>query len=104
MVDPFPHAAASHRGDFFYWKGDAMLGRNQLSDKDLLKAVNQRLMRSGTGSQSRVTANVAKGMVTLTGTLQYAIQRAPIMKAVQSVPGIGRIVDQMVLVQKKPQQ
>ena len=50
MVDPFPRAAASHRGDFFYWKGDAMLGRNQISDKDLLKAVNQRLMRSGTGS------------------------------------------------------
>ena len=103
MVDPFPHAAASHRGDFFYWKGEAMLGRNQISDKDLLKAVNQRLMRSGTGSQTRVVANVQKGMVTLTGTLQYAIQRNPIMKAVQSVPGIGRILDQMILVEKKPQ-
>ena len=103
MVDPFP-AAISHRGLFFYWKGEAMLGRNQVSDKDLLKAVNQRLMRSGTGSQTRVTANVQKGLVTLTGTLQYAIQRGPIMKAVQSVPGIGRIVDQMILVQKKPQQ
>jgi hypothetical protein len=43
-------------------------------------------------------------MVTLTGTLQYAIQRGPIMKAVQSVPGISRILDQMVLVPKKPQQ
>ena len=51
-----------------------------------------------------ITANVQKGMVTLTGTLQYAIQRGPIMKAVQSVPGISRIVDQMILVQKKPQQ
>jgi osmotically-inducible protein OsmY len=103
MVDPFPRAAASHRGDFFFWKGIAMLGRNQISDKDLLKAINQRLMRSGTGSQSRVIATVQKGMVTLTGSLQYAIQRAPIMKAVQSVPGISRIVDQMVLVPKKPQ-
>jgi len=81
-----------------------MLGRNQVSDKDLLKAVNQRLMRAGTSSQSRVTATVTKGMVTLTGTLQYAIQRDPILKAVQSVPGIGRIVDQLVLREKKPQQ
>ena len=81
-----------------------MLGRNQISDKDLLKAVNQRLMRSGSGSQSRVTATVQKGMVTLTGSLQYAIQRSPIIKAVQSVPGIGRIVDQMILAEKKPQQ
>jgi osmotically-inducible protein OsmY len=103
MVDPFPHAAAIYRGVFSHWKGCAMLGRNQIPDKDLLKAVNQRLMRSGTGSQTRVTASVQKGMVTLTGTLQYAIQRNPIMKAVQSVPGISRIVDQMVLVPKKPQ-
>src|SRR5690349_14870680 len=103
MVDPFPCVAYSHRGVFFYWKGDAMLGRNQVSDKDLLKAVNQRLMRSGSGSQTRVTATVQKGMVTLTGLLQYAIQRSPILKAVQSVPGIGRIVDQMILVEKKPQ-
>ena len=103
MVDPFPCVASPYRGDFFNWKGDAMLGRNQVSDKDLLKAVNQRLMRSGSGSQTRVTATVQKGMVTLTGSLQYAIQRNPIMKAVQSVPGISRIVDQMILVEKKPQ-
>ena len=80
-----------------------MLARNQVSDKDLLRAVNQRLMRSRSGSQTRVTATVQKGMVRLTGALQYAIQRSPILKAVQSVPGIGRIVDQMVLVEKKPQ-
>ena len=103
MVDPFPCVASPYRGVFFYWKGDAMLGRNQVSDKDLLKAVNQRLMRSGSGSQTRVTATVQKGMVTLTGSLQYAIQRSPILKTVQSVPGIGRIVDQMILVEKKPQ-
>jgi osmotically-inducible protein OsmY len=81
-----------------------MFGRNQVPDKDLLKAVNQRLMRTGAGAQTRVVASVQKGMVTLTGTIQYAIQRSPIMKAVQSVPGISRIVDQMVLVEKKPQQ
>lgn len=78
-----------------------MFGRNQISDKDLLKTVNQRLMRSGVGSQSRVTAAVAGGTVTLSGTLQYAIQRSPIVKAVSSVAGVRRVLDQLQLVEKK---
>jgi len=79
-----------------------MFGRNQVADKDLLKSVNQKLSRTGTGSQSRVTATVQQGTVTLTGTLQYAIQRSPIVKAVARVAGVRSVVDQLQLVQKKP--
>ena len=71
-----------------------MLGRNQISDKDLLKQVNQRLIRSG-ASQSKVAVSVNMGMVTLTGTLQHAIQRDPILKAVARVTGVKRVIDQM---------
>jgi osmotically-inducible protein OsmY len=78
-----------------------MFGRNQVSDKDLLKAVNQRLMRSGAGSQARITAVIQHGAVTLTGTLQYAIQRSPILKEVGRVPGVSRVVDQLTLVERK---
>ena len=74
-----------------------MLGRNQISDKDLLKQVTQRLMRSG-ASQAKVAVNVNMGMVTLTGSLQYAIQRDPILKAVARVTGVKRVIDQMQLV------
>jgi osmotically-inducible protein OsmY len=77
-----------------------MFGRNQVSDKDLLKQVNQRLTRTGTASQSRVMVAVQQGTVTLTGTLQYAIQRSPIVKAVARVAGVSRVVDQMTLVEK----
>jgi len=77
-----------------------MFGRNQVSDKDLLKHVNQRLTRTGTASQSRVMVAVQQGTVTLTGTLQYAIQRSPIVKAVARVAGVSRVVDQMTLVEK----
>lgn len=77
-----------------------MFGRNQVSDKDLLKSVNQRLTRSG-GSQSRVTVAVQQGTVTLTGTLQYAIQRIPIIKEVSRVAGVSRVVDLMTLVERK---
>jgi osmotically-inducible protein OsmY len=78
-----------------------MFGRNQISDKDLLKAINQRLMRSGAG-QSRVNVQVSQGTVTLTGTLQYAIQRSPILKAIARVTGVTRVNDQMQLAEKKP--
>jgi osmotically-inducible protein OsmY len=77
-----------------------MLGRNQISDKDLLKQVNQRIMRSG-ASQSRVAVSVHMGMVTLTGTLQHAIQRDPILKAVARVTGVKRVIDQMQLLVRK---
>ena len=78
-----------------------MFGRNQVSDKDLLKSVNQRLMRAGAGSQSRITAAIQQGTVTLTGALQYAIQRSPLLKEVGRVPGVVRVVDQLTLVDRK---
>jgi hypothetical protein len=78
-----------------------MFGKNQVSDKDLLKSVNQRLARTGTASQSKVNVTVQQGTVTLTGTLQYAIQRIPIVKAVTRVVGVRRVVDQMQLIVKK---
>jgi osmotically-inducible protein OsmY len=77
-----------------------MFGKNQISDKDLLKQVNQRLVRSG-ASQSKVAVTVQQGMVTLTGTLQHAIQRDPILKAVARVAGVKRVIDQMQMVVRK---
>jgi osmotically-inducible protein OsmY len=77
-----------------------MFGKNQISDKDLLKQVNQRLTRSG-ASQSKVAVTVQQGMVTLTGTLQHAIQRDPILKAVARVAGVKRVIDQMQMVVRK---
>jgi osmotically-inducible protein OsmY len=78
-----------------------MLGRSKLSDNDVLKTVNQRLSRTGTGSQSRVTATVRSGTVTLTGTLNYEIQRNALMKAASRGEGVRQVIDQMTLVVKK---
>ena len=77
-----------------------MFGRNEMSDKALLKTVNQRLLRTGT-SQARVTAAVQQGTVTLSGMLQYEIQRSPIVKAVARVAGVRRVIDQMHAAPKK---
>ena len=77
-----------------------MFGRNEISDRSLLKSINQRLARTGTASQSRVNVAVQQGVVTLTGCLHYAVQRDPILKAVVRVAGVRHVSDQMQLVAK----
>lgn len=68
---------------------------NDVPDKALQQKVNQKLSRTATGGQNRVSATVAKGLVTLVGSLQYEAQRRPIIKAITSVPGVRRVVDQL---------
>ncbi len=65
-----------------------------VSDKYVLQKVNQRLSRLG-GSQSKVMASVARGDVTLSGTIQYEIQRSSLLKIATSVPGVRRVLDQL---------
>ena len=74
---------------------------SQIPDKTLLKQVVQKLMRSGTGSQSRVTAAVRSGDLTLTGTLQYEHERRRVLKSTSNISGIRRVIDQMRVVPKK---
>ena len=82
-------------------KGPTMFSHDKKSDKDLLKAVNKRLMRAGAGSQARLTAAVQQGTVTLSGTLRHAIQRKPIVKAINGIAGVRRIIDQLQLAPRK---
>lgn len=72
-----------------------MFGRNDVPDKALLKTVNQRLGQTGTGSQSKVTASVQRGTVTLTGKIQYERQRTPIVKAISNITGVRQVIDQL---------
>jgi osmotically-inducible protein OsmY len=78
-----------------------MLGRNHKSDKDISTLVDQKLSRTGASSQARITAMVRQGTVTLTGNLQYAAQRSPIVKSVSSIAGVRRVVDLLQLVERK---
>ena len=67
--------------------------------RDYLKEVNKKLMRTGT--QTKVTASVSGGYVTITGTLQYETQRRTIMRAANQVSGVRQVVDQMTVQPKK---
>ena len=77
-----------------------MLG-NEVPDKALLQKVNQRVQQTGTGSQSKVTVNVRRGEVTVSGSIQYEMQRQNILKAAGRVAGVRRVVDQLQLSPKK---
>jgi osmotically-inducible protein OsmY len=78
-----------------------MQRKNAVSDRSLLQKVSQRLARTGT-SQSRITATVRNGDVTLSGTISYETQRHAIVKAAGGVPDVGRVIDQLkVQAQKK---
>jgi osmotically-inducible protein OsmY len=72
-----------------------MFGKNDVPVHALLQTINHRLDRTGTGSPSKETASVEKGVVTLTGKLQYENQRTPIMNAVRNVAGIRTVIDQL---------
>ena len=76
-----------------------MFGRNDVSDRDLIKTVNSRLTRAGGGSH--VKAMVNRGVVTLSGKLQYSAQRIPVVNAASRVAGVRQVVDQMQIESKK---
>ena len=72
-----------------------MLNKGPGADKAILKKVNQRLARASLGSQSRVTATICNGEVTLSGNLQYETQRRPALRAASGVDGIAGVLDQL---------
>jgi osmotically-inducible protein OsmY len=101
MVDSHADRRILLFGDRTVYSGNQpMFGRNQISDKELLKTVNQRLARTGTGGQSKISASVLQGTITLSGSLQYAMQRSPIVKAASNIAGVRRVIDQMQIVAK----
>jgi hypothetical protein len=73
---------------------------SNIPDKSVLQKVNQRLSRLG-GSQGKVVASVNRGDVTLSGTIQYEMQRASIVKVATSVPGVRRVIDQLKMKPKE---
>jgi osmotically-inducible protein OsmY len=69
-----------------------MLG-NQISDQELSKNVNKRLVRIN--APPKVLAGVSRGTVTLSGQLKYENQRKQITKAVGATPGVTQVVDML---------
>jgi osmotically-inducible protein OsmY len=84
---------------FFEEKGRNMFSDNQMSDKELLRTVSRRLQRGGGGG---VAVDVQRGTVTLRGKVRYEAQRRPILKIVNSIAGVRRVIDQLQLQPIRP--
>lgn len=67
----------------------------QVPDKQISKDVQRRLSRAGVGSQSTIAVQVRSGDVTLSGSLQYEMQRRSVLHAASGVTGVRRVVDQL---------
>ncbi len=75
----------------------------QIPDKTIQKYVDQKLSRGVTGAQRKLTATVNQGSVTLTGTIQFEHHRRSILRAVGSVDGVRRVIDNLKVEPKKKQ-
>lgn len=67
----------------------------RVSDKALAQKIQQRLARTGMSSQTRVTVTVRNGDVTISGNLQYEMQRSHALTAVRGVAGVRGVNDQL---------
>ena len=69
-----------------------MFGKEPVSDKELQKTVIKRIERTG---NSRISAIVQRGNVTLSGKLQYERERRPLLKVVQAIAGVRHVNDEL---------
>jgi osmotically-inducible protein OsmY len=72
---------------------------DKIPDKSILKDVDRKLARTGTNS--KITATVSSGYVTLRGVLQYENQRRTIIRAANQVSGVRHVTDQMTVEPKR---
>jgi osmotically-inducible protein OsmY len=66
-----------------------------VKDDVLILKVNQQLMKRGIRVPCRVNVAAHRGTVTLTGHLQYDVQRKMALRAAREVPGVEKVVDEM---------
>ena len=78
-----------------------MVRFNEIPAKAILQKLNQRLARIASGSRNNITATVNNGDVTLSGTIQFEHQRRIMIRAVNSVQGVRRVIDQVQVLAKK---
>ncbi|TWU31387.1 BON domain-containing protein [Novipirellula artificiosorum] len=74
---------------------------NKVPDKTLEKNVLRMIVRKCAGS-TRIGATVRDGDATVTGTIKQEHERRPIIRCVNGVQGIRRVIDQLQVEVRKP--
>jgi osmotically-inducible protein OsmY len=68
-----------------------------VQDKTITRQVQGKIATRGLGPPCRILVDTIKGMVTLTGTVQYAQQKATAVQAAQGVSGVKRMIDRLIV-------
>ena len=71
-----------------------------ISDRELLKSINRKLMQRA-GSDCKVVAVVASGCVTLSGVLGQEHQRRTLINSMQVISGVRRVLDTMTVAPRR---
>jgi osmotically-inducible protein OsmY len=72
-----------------------MPGMHQVPDQTITQMVTRQLSSHGIRQPCQVNIVTNKGIVMLTGKIQYEQQRRTIVHAAQTVDGVRRVYDQM---------
>ncbi|HVW36785.1 MAG TPA: BON domain-containing protein, partial [Pirellulales bacterium] len=72
-----------------------MARKEPIPDSVLKNKVTQQLANRGLRTPCRINVDVRKGILTMTGHVQYPHQRDAAMAAVRSVDGLMRVVEQI---------
>jgi osmotically-inducible protein OsmY len=75
-----------------------MMHQEKVKDTVISQKVKEKLSSIGIRAPSHVTALSNNGQVTVSGSLQYEHQRHVALRAIKSVTGVQRVVDQMRLI------
>ncbi len=71
------------------------------ADQKITTDVEMKIANRGLRSPCKVAVNTKNGEVTLTGTVQYAHQKAAAVQAATSVAGVRRVTDQTTVGAKR---
>ncbi len=66
-------------------------------DRTITQQVLQRLATKGLRSPCRIDVQSKNGEVTLTGSLQYAYQRASALQAASTASGVRHVIDRLTV-------
>ncbi len=74
-----------------------------IPDKSINQKINQQLVGHGMRSPCHIAVQTAKGVVTLTGSIEYEHQRNAALLVARHMDGVNRVVDQLHVRPKTPQ-
>lgn len=70
--------------------------QNSKNDR-LVQQVKNKLTSRGFGSGSSLTVQSSNGMITLSGSVQYAHQKKAAVNAITGLSGVNRVIDQVTI-------